>query len=224
MAVLASIPRCGARLENNLSLVRWNTSKTYLRELAAAGIPIVPTLWRDYLKPDELFDLYGEFPGREIVLKPQVGAGAIDTYRLNRETLTTHAQAIESHFSDRALMVQPFVDAITSEGEYSLIYFNGVLSHAILKTPKTRDFRVQEEHGGMIRKVKPEAGLRLIGAAVLDALASVPLYARVDLVRANGDSLFWLMELELIEPALYLRMDAEAPARFARAIDARMEM
>jgi hypothetical protein len=107
---------------------------------------------------------------------------------------------------------------VVSEGEHSLIYFGGSFSHAILKTPKQGDFRVQEEHGGLIRPTSPETLLRQRSDAVIAALDAAPLYARADFVRtANND--FAIMELELIEPSLYFRMDAAAPARFAAALD-----
>ena len=118
-------------------------------------------------------------------------------------------------------MVQPFLSHVNTEGEFSLCYFNGKLSHTILKTPKVHDFRVQEEHGGVIRAVEAEGGLSEAGDIALRALDSVPLYARADFVRANDGDGFWLMELELIEPSLYLRMDARAPERFAQALHER---
>ena len=81
---------------------------------------------------------------------------------------------------------------------------------------------MQEEHGGVIRAVQAESELREAGDTALRALDSVPLYARADFVRANHGDGFWLMELELIEPSLYLRMDAEAPERFAQALHERV--
>src|SRR5688572_33479553 len=100
-------------------------------------------------------------------------------------------------------MVQPFMANIVDEGEYSLFYFNGEFSHAINKCPKDNDFRVQEEHGGSITAIKPDERMHQAGREVIDAIQAM-LYARVDLVRdAAGD--LCLMELELIEPALYLR-------------------
>ena len=119
-------------------------------------------------------------------------------------------------------MAQPFVTAVASEGEYSLFYFNGDLSHAIVKTPKAEDFRVQEEHGGQIIAVAAASDLRGAAERVLDTLAGPLLYARVDLVRNPSGDGFWLMELELIEPSLYLRMDPEAARRFATALDRRI--
>ena len=115
-------------------------------------------------------------------------------------------------------MVQSFMPAVMSEGEYSLFYFNGRFSHAILKVPAASEFRSQEERGADIRRAVPESLLRERGRRAMAALATVPLYARVDFVRTPDDD-FAVMELELIEPSLYLRMDPDAPARFARAVD-----
>ena len=120
------------------------------------------------------------------------------------------------------MLAQPFLSAITTEGEFSLFYFNGELSHTILKTPKAADFRVQEEHGGVIRAVETDDALREAGDAALRAIGEKTLYARADFVRANDGSGYWLMELELIEPSLYLRMDKGAPERFARALHDRV--
>ena len=114
-------------------------------------------------------------------------------------------------------MVQPFMSGIVHEGEFSLFYFSGTYSHAILKTPKPHDFRVQEEHGGRIRATEPTQELLAAGAKVIQLLDAELLYARVDFV-SDEDELV-LMELELIEPSLYLRMNDSAPARFAAAIN-----
>ena len=222
VAVLEGIERSGVPLENRLDLVRWNLHKSYLRELAAAGVPTVPTLWRAGLAPGDAARLFDELACDEMVIKPVVGANASDAFRVRRDELCTRAAEIEATFAGRPLMAQPFVQAVVAEGEYSLIYFNGALSHAILKTPKRDDFRVQEEHGGTITRVEADDALRRAGAAALAAVGAAPLQARADLVRSNDGAAFWLMELELIEPSLYLRMDSGAPERFARAIDARM--
>jgi glutathione synthase/RimK-type ligase-like ATP-grasp enzyme len=96
------------------------------------------------------------------------------------------------------------------------MYFDGTFSHAIRKVPKADDFRVQEEHGAAIIAVTPEPALRATADAAMAAVGERLLYGRADLVR-HGDG-FRLMELELVEPALYLRMDPGAPARFADAV------
>jgi glutathione synthase/RimK-type ligase-like ATP-grasp enzyme len=219
LAVLGEIERSGARLANPLALVRWNLEKTYLRELAARGVQVVPTVWRDRLRPGGLARLFDAVGGDEIVVKPTIGATAEGAFRLDRAAVRTHAEQIERYYARRPLLAQPFQRAVLDEGESSLFYFNGRLSHAVVKTPKPADFRVQEDHGGEIRAVRAGTALRRAGRRVLRALGEATLYARVDLVRSGDANDFLLMELELIEPALYLRMDPGAPARFARALD-----
>ena len=217
LAALAEVERAGTPLYNPLDLVRWNLRKTYLRDLAARGVPIVPTVWRDGLGAGGLAEVLDAVGANDVVVKPVVGASSEGAFRLDRRAVREKAGEVEAYYAGRALMAQPFVPSVTREGEFSLFYFNNAYSHAVLKTPKDADFRVQEEHGGRIRAVEPEAELRAAGDAVLRALETVPLYARADFVRAPAGG-FWLMELELIEPALYFRMDTEAPARFARAL------
>lgn len=221
LEALGRIEGADVPLYNRLDLVRWNLNKTYLRDLERRGLPVVPTLWLDRLAPGGLAGIFEAIGADAIVVKPVVSANADGTFRIDRRTADTEAHRIEMYFAERQLMAQPFVHAVVDEGEFSLFYFNGEFSHAILKTPREADFRVQEEHGGRIRPVEISAGLRSTGDAVLDTLEEPPLYARVDLVRANGNDDFRLMELELIEPALYFRMDAAAAARFARALDDR---
>ncbi len=222
LAVLAEIERSGTPLFNSLELVRWNLRKTYLRDLAERGVPIVPTIWRERLQPNELTNLIAEVGTAEVVIKPVVGLNARGAFRLDAETAHHQADEVSAYYADRALMAQPFLSAITTEGEYSLFYFNGEHSHTISKMPKTADFRVQEEHGGVITAVETNDALRAAGDAALRAIGAAPLYVRADFVRPNDESGYWLMELELIEPALYLRMDTEAPARFARALHDRV--
>jgi glutathione synthase/RimK-type ligase-like ATP-grasp enzyme len=152
-----------------------------------------------------------------MVVKPVIGANAAGAFRLRRETWRRDAEAIERYFATRAALVQPFVDAIVTEGEYSLFYFERELSHAVIKAPAPSDFRVQEEHGASIQTVAVTDELRAVGDLAMRAVPGAPLYARVDLVRANGGDGYWVMELELIEPSLYLRMDTAAPGRFANA-------
>jgi len=217
---LAEIERAGAPLFNPVDVVRRNYDKRYLRELEASGVPIVPTVWRDRLQPGELPELFDELGAAEIVVKPVVGAGARGAFRVARDQVQAQQKAVEAHYAHQPLMAQPFVASVETEGEYSLFYFNGELSHAIVKTPKAADFRVQEEHGGRIVAVEATDELRAAGDRALQTLAEPLLYARVDLIRAPSGQ-FWLMELELIEPALYFRMDEESPRRFARALERR---
>ncbi len=133
------------------------------------------------------------------------------------------ARHLQKTFDGRPFFVQPFMQNVQSEGEYSLFFFGGEYSHAILKTPEPGDFRCQEEHGADIKaitatNIQVETAQRLL--ALIDPQ---PVYVRADFVRDAGDS-FLLMELELIEPSLYLRTDARAADRFARAFDKRFQI
>lgn len=220
--VLARIEESGVSLFNRLDLVRWNLRKTYLRDLADRGVSTTPTEWRDRLEPGQVLQLFDALQADEIVLKPVVSANADGAFRLNRRAAAERLAEIESYYRDHPLIAQPFARAVLDEGEYSLIFFGGEFSHCILKTPKDGDFRVQEEHGGLIRAVRPDAVLLASARAAVRAAGPPQLYARVDLVRANDGDGWWLMELELIEPSLYLRMDPRAPHRFAEAFRAAM--
>jgi hypothetical protein len=221
LEVLAEIDRSDAVLMNRLDLVRWNLDKTYLRELEAAGVPIVPTRWRERLAPGDAVALGDEMGGADLVVKPTVSANADGAFWLGPDAPRERFAACDAYFADRALLAQPFVPSVVEEGEFSVFYFDGAYSHTILKTPKRGDFRVQEEHGGLIQAVRPEPALLRAAEAAMRAIGDAPLYARPDFVRAP-DGGFWLMEFELIEPGLYLRMDADAPRRFAEALDRRM--
>lgn len=205
------------KLANPLSVVRWNADKIYLRELEAKGIKIVRTIWREgQLAAQQIESWFNELQSAELVIKPTVSAGAEDTWRVPQEQSQSEPQLL-SAFAGRQYMVQPFMSNIITEGEFSLFYFGGEYSHTILKTPKPADFRVQEEHGGLIRAVQPSTELLEAGERVLRLVQPTPLYARADFVRDKEE--FALMELELVEPSLYLRMDDDAPSRFAQAIN-----
>ena len=216
LATLAAIEQSGTPLHNSLAIARWNMRKTYLHDLAAQGVPVVPTVWRERLAPGELLPLFESLRTDEAVIKPVMSGNAQGAWRLDRSSAAAQADEIEAYFANRALMLQPFERGILTEGEFSLIYFNGVLSHSILKVPKRGDFRVQEEHGADILAVTPEPALRAAGAAAMKAIGERLLYARADLVRHADE--FRVMELELVEPAIYLRMDPGAPERFADAV------
>ncbi|MDM7922228.1 MAG: hypothetical protein QUS14_07995 [Pyrinomonadaceae bacterium] len=215
------IDRSNARLDNPLSIIEWNLDKTYLRELESRGFKIVPTLWGEKRASQRSFeDWTSELRSDELIIKPTVSATAQDTFRLS-----AFDPALSEIFGSRSYMVQPFIPAVVDEGEYSLFFFNGVYSHAILKTPKTGDFRVQEEHGGIITSIEPEASLMSAATSIAKSIEPEPLYTRIDLVRFCDEWLLdeWLlMELELIEPALYFRMSSTAAELFATQLDRRM--
>jgi hypothetical protein len=218
LAVLEQIEDSAARLLNALELVRWNLDKHYLRDLETAGVAIVPTIFESGLDADGLRGLFDRLGTNRIVVKPTIGANATDAFPLSREADgEAWAGAIRA-FGDRSFLAQPFVRSVVEVGEYSLSFFGGEYSHAVLKKPKAGDFRVQEEHGGLIRAVDPEPALLASAAKAVAAVSPTPLYARADLVRlATGE---WAtMELEVIEPSLYFSFDAASPERFASVFD-----
>jgi len=219
LKVLEGIEASSARLENPVELVRWNLRKSYLRKLEAGGVAVLPGLWEEGFSAARLHAFLEELGGDEVVVKPVLGANADLTFRLSPGSPRTVLDAAERALGDREILVQPFASRIVTEGEYSLFFFRGALSHGILKTPSPGDFRVQEEHGGTIRKATPEAGMVRSARRVFEVLETRPLYARIDLVRRESGE-FAVMEVELVEPSLYLRTDATAPWRFAWAIDA----
>lgn len=216
LKVLETIEHLGVRLENGSDTVRWNMKKTYLRDLAMRGIETVPTFWREGLRRGELVPLFEELRSSEGVIKPVIGANAQGAWRLDAQRARELAPEIEAYFAGRALMMQPFERGIVEEGEFSMIYLNGKHSHSILKVPKRGDFRAQEEHGSEIASIAPEPALLAAGNAAIAAVGEKLLYARVDLVR-SGEA-FRVMELELVEPSMYLRIEPGAPDRFADAI------
>ncbi len=215
LAVLETIEQSSARLENPLKVVRWNLKKYYLRDLQTKGIPTVPTVWLDGLTTEQIPALFSHWSADEIILKPVISATAFDTFRLTPDNAIQQAELLSQTFHQRECMVQPFIPAIVSEGEYSLFYFGKEYSHTILKTPKSGDFRVQEEHGGVLRSIEPDATLLELSQKALAAIPSPTLYARVDWVRTDNG--FALMELELIEPSLYFNMNTASAERFAHA-------
>jgi glutathione synthase/RimK-type ligase-like ATP-grasp enzyme len=208
------------RLLNPLDTVRWNADKSYLRELIAKGATPIPTLWGSNISSEsEIEAMFAQLGTTEIVIKPTVSANAEATFRLSLNSpLIPEAVAA---FSNREFLAQPFLNQVTEEGEYSLFYFNGAFSHAILKTPKSGDFRVQEEHGGIIQAVTPTQKLLSEGAKIIEVIGHDLLYARVDFVQIEP-GIYAVMEVELIEPALYLRMDPSAPEQFSLAIHNRL--
>lgn len=204
---------------NSPALIRWNCDKRYLLELEAAGVPIVAT----HLATEEL-DVSAAclaLGWESIVIKPSVAAGAYETLVFE---LPSHAGPAQSHY-DRLrqkgpVLLQPYIDGITVEGETSLVYFDGIFSHAVKKQPKAGDFRVQIEFGGKYTVVQPTDAQTETADRIIAALPEVPLYARIDLVDVGGRPS--LMELELIEPELFFLFVPEAAVELADMIRERI--
>lgn len=212
LSTLEAIERV-TKLYNPVDTCRWNLNKRYLRDLQAKGVPIVPTYWLEGLNNVSIESVFSTSAARRLVAKPLIGANADDTFVLELQEAASWKDALRI-FADREVMVQPFVDSIPIDGEYSLFYFGGHLSHAIVKRPAKGDFRVQEEHGGIIRPVIPAEDLVRAGNQAIEAIGETLLYARVDFVRLESGQPV-LMEMELIEPSLYFEQCAGSAEVFA---------
>ncbi len=205
-------------LENNIEIIKWNMDKNYLRDLEKKDVKIIPSLWRKSFNDAEANDFFDKLNSDEIIIKPTVSANADNTFWLNKSNINSQLSILHSQFNNRSFVVQPFMKNIITEGEYSLFYFGGKYSHTILKKPKKNDFRVQEEHGGILKLVEPNEEMKNKAEDVLNKLDYQLLYARIDFVRTEEND-FALMELELIEPSLYFNMDPASAERFAQVFD-----
>lgn len=217
---LIEITKHDTVLINPLSLMQWNISKRYLQILQTQGITIIPSVFFDSVAISDIYAQFAYFDTQEIIIKPLISANSDNTFRLDHTNLMAQAGPLSNIFSTTPCVIQPFLDSVINEGEYSLFYFNGEYSHTIRKVPKSGDFRVQEEHGGELITVIPDELQLSAAAKVLAALPEKSLYARVDLIRnprAQKEDIWQLMEVELIEPSLYFNMDEASPKRFVQA-------
>jgi len=209
-ARLDALEAAGVKTVNPPSVMRWNSTKTYLVELAGKGAPVVPTHAHDRLTPEAVRAAFDAFGVDELVVKPQVSAGSHETIRVKRSS------SLEGGPTGPAL-IQPFLPAVGEEGELSLFYFDGRFSHAVTKVAVEGDFRVQPQFGGRISEVAPEPEALRAAEMVLNAAGPVLTYARVDLIRGL-DHTPQLMELEAIEPDLFLEHAHDKGAAFADAV------
>ena len=219
LAKLAQIENSSAKLLNSLDVVRWNVDKIYLRELAEKDVAIVPTIWFDGFNPNAVSASIENLDWETLICKPNVSANADDTFRFPKNEWHTRQTELQSVFENRQWMLQPFVESILTQGEFSLFYVDGQFTHAISKSPKTGDFRVQEEHGGLIESFQPPIKLIELGATILSKIPFELLYARVDFVEYRNQTC--VMEIELIEPSFYFRFSPNAVQKFANAIATR---
>jgi hypothetical protein len=155
----------------------------------------------------------------DAVIKPAVSGGAWNTWRT--QATGGDEKRFATHLTEADLLVQPYVHDVVSEGEWSLLFFDGRYSHAVLKRPGIGEFRVQESLGGTVAPAEPDAALCAQAAAALAAANERTLYARVDGVVREG--LFHLNELELLEPSLFLGTSPGSAQRFAEAVQGWLE-
>ena len=204
---LAWVETVHDKLSNSATLIRWNLCKSYLKQLADANIRVAPTIWVDEGQEVDVHAIMAANGWSSAIVKPPVSASA---HGLRRVFASEPRLRLAG-----PLMIQPFLSEVVTHGEWSLIFFAGEFSHAVIKTSSAGEFRVQWQYGGSAKLTQPAAAIIHSAGKVLEQLPEVPLCARVDGVEQNGE--FVLMELELIEPELFLRLGGAAD-RFAAAI------
>lgn len=195
---------------NPVPVLRWNSDKAYLLDLAEAGVPAIPTLRFAAFDQRALDEARRAFAG-ELVIKPAISAAAYGTYRLSP------ADPLPVEAIGRTMLAQPFLPAVQREGEYSLLFFGGRFSHALVKRPRSGDYRVQPHLGGSEQPCDPPEGSVALAEAALAVAPADCAYARVDLLR-DDEGVLRVIELELIEPALWLDLSPAAPRLFASAV------
>ena len=210
LAWTRSVPR----LANSAEVVGWNTDKTYLRRLADAGIPVVPTTW---VPPGEAFDV----PPAPFVVKPSVSAGARDTAAYDGGDQEARAHVARLHETGKTVMVQPYLDRVDAEGETAVLVFDGEVSHAACKSAVLTLGEGEPELGswtmGSRTPSDAEVALALRVVAEVRGWGDDLLYARVDLLPGPV-----LIELEVTEPSLFLQHAPGSAQTFARAVRERV--
>jgi glutathione synthase/RimK-type ligase-like ATP-grasp enzyme len=198
---------------NPPAVIEWNSHKRYLTELPERGVPTVPTVLVE--RGADVAAALQPMTGQAVVIKPAVGGGAKGAGRFapGDPAGSEHLAGLLEHGD---ALVQPYVEEIARKGEQSLIFFAGRLSHAVSKTAAEGDYRIQMTHGGALAEHDPTAGELDLAARALAAVGADLLYARIDMVTTPAGPV--IMELELIEPELFLPREPEAPGRLADAV------
>jgi hypothetical protein len=213
---LARIETLGIPIWNPPVIVRWNAHKTYLRDLEKKKISIIPTIWVERNDAASLGEILKDADWREAVVKPAVSATAHGMFRTSMNRAGADQPAVDSLLQNGTIMVQPFVEEVCSKGEWSLMFFDRKYSHAVLKRPKEGDYRVQNDFGGsVIAQISPERFI-VDAERAIGTVDGPLLYARVDGIEVANQ--LCVVEMELIEPALFLANSDSAPARLAEVI------
>jgi glutathione synthase/RimK-type ligase-like ATP-grasp enzyme len=202
---------------NSPDLMLWNSDKRYLLDLAARGVATIPTtIVPREATLDAIVSLVADAAWTRVVLKPAISASGFETHAIDVPFDQPARETVARVVARGAALIQPFAAEIPRDGELSLVFIDAGFSHAAIKRAAAGDFRVQTEHGGRVDSIEPNASIVEQASRALAALPEIPLYARVDGIVRDGA--FLLMELELIEPNLFLSHASGAAARFASAI------
>ena len=204
---IEKLENAGVPVQNLPHLIRWNADKRYLRQLRDSGASIPHSVWIDDREEVSVHQIMDEQSWTSVVVKPTVSASAHNLRRVFKDDPLVSLKG--------PALVQQFIPEIVSSGEWSLVFLGGEFSHAVIKRPTPGDFRVQSQFGGMATFAKPPEEIVDQVSKVIASLPGKPLYTRIDGVDCAGR--FVLMEVELIEPELFLGM-GKATDRFAGKI------
>ena len=217
------LERCAkqTRLFNDISLIRWNLDKRYLSQLQQSAVHTVDTHYIEKGAPQTLRQQLDDQGWDDAILKPAVSGAARHTYRIELAAAKSLECLYAELIQQEAMLLQPMQRNVLTHGELSLIVIDGRFSHAIRKTPKPGDFRVQDDHGGQVAAHQASAAEIAFAEAAVRAVPFDVLYARVDMIYDNHERLA-IMELEMIEPELFFRFRPQAADELAAALARRL--
>ena len=219
-AWLSRLEESGIAVWNSTSLVRLNSNKRYLIDLAERGVPTIQTMVVPHRRAEDVERIVATEEWARFVIKPAISASGFETYALETPLSATSRATVARVAAAGDVLVQPFANEIPRDGELSFMFIEGEYSHAALKRATAGEFRVQTDHGGSVESADPDPVLIEQAKRSLSALPEVPLYARVDGIVRGGT--FLLMELELIEPNLFFDLAPGSVERMAGAIARRL--
>ena len=205
------------KLCNPYSIIKWNMDKHYLKDLDSKGIPVTPSRFVEKGSTVNIEDEISKSGWHELVIKPCVSGAARHTYRVNKLNTKAIETVVNELLKHESFVYQPFLESVLTQGEDTLMLFDGKFSHAIRKLAKPGDFRVQDDHGGTVHDYQPDAEQIEFAEKAMAVCSTLPSYGRVDMVRDNQGKLA-LMELEMIEPDLWLRKHPPSAKLFAESI------
>jgi glutathione synthase/RimK-type ligase-like ATP-grasp enzyme len=212
---MATVQDC-SRLCNPPRTLAWSAHKSYLRDLDAAGIPVIPTIWILPGGEDRIGSQAASLGRQQALIKPAVGATSSGcmVFTVGEEVERARAHAAEQLNEQDSLLLQPFCADVMAEGEYSLMLWDGRLSHGVRKVPVAGEYRVQDDFGGTDEPWDPPAEVVEIALRAANMAPGGWTYARVDFL--HDDSFGWcVLECEMVEPRLFFR---RAPAEEVRRL------
>lgn len=204
---------------NPVDISLWNLDKKYLIELKKKNI-LIPQTYLIHratkIDADTIKSIHEKISASHLVIKPSVSLNGHDTYLLPSQDDQAIINTLRSLPAEHDILIQEFIPDIKSSGEISLIYFNNEFSHAIRKTPAQQEFRIHSEYGGSRSAFQPDSVLIQQGKKILETVGQTLLFSRVDVIETQNGAV--LIELEIIDPMLFLGYSSQAPQRFAEAV------